>query len=137
MCASGTCTAYSDDFGALTTAWDWLSQVNAENYAGHSDWRLPSENGCNSCYTYFSCPCTPGELETILLAPYGQEPPGQVGCGYNDEPCIDPIFGRTQMEWPYWSASPAGPGGAWGVYFSGGAVVHHTLAGEGYVRAVR
>src|SRR5437867_1000755 len=35
MCASGICTAYSDDFGALTTVWDWLSQVNAENYAGH------------------------------------------------------------------------------------------------------
>src|SRR5262245_1269288 len=31
----------------VTTIWDWLNQLNASNYAGHNDWRLPSLAGCN------------------------------------------------------------------------------------------
>lgn len=36
--AQGTCTVG----GAITTVWDWLSQLNAANFAGHADWRLPT-----------------------------------------------------------------------------------------------
>src|SRR5262249_61455993 len=27
---------------AITTVWDWLNQLNAANFAGHNDWRVPS-----------------------------------------------------------------------------------------------
>jgi hypothetical protein len=111
----GPCTVGSPS----TAAWDWLAQVNAANYAGHSDWRLPSESGCNSCYTagaggLFQCTaCDAHELETILLSSYP--------CGIS--PCIDSIFGSTQPD-VYWSASTyaAVPARAWYVYFSDGVV---------------
>ena len=37
--------------GASTTVWDWLNQVNTAGFAGHTDWRLPSEAACNSCWS--------------------------------------------------------------------------------------
>src|SRR5262249_30165421 len=69
----GTCNVDPFGGGAITTVWEWLDQVRTANFAGHSDWRLPSEDGCNSCYTGppdFKCPCASSqlELETILLA---------------------------------------------------------------------
>jgi hypothetical protein len=74
---------------AVTTVWDWPTQVNAAAYAGHTDWRLPHAQ----------------VLETIL-APEG--------CS---EPCIDPIFGPTIGG--YWSAttSSEGPADALIVFF--------------------
>jgi len=129
-CASGTCNVdwYGD--GAITTVWDWLNQVNAANFAGHNDWRLPSEGGCNSCFSgTFSCPCTPHELETILLAPYPL-------CG--TYPCINPIFGSTVSD-HYWSASTlTGDERAWLVDFGIGAVLPwYYKSNARSVRAVR
>jgi hypothetical protein len=92
-CTTGTCNVDPLMNGAITTVWDWLSQLNAAKFAGHSDWRLPSEAACNSCYSgpnftpspYSCSSCSPHELETILIAPYP--------CATS--PCIDPIFGPT------------------------------------------
>jgi hypothetical protein len=126
----GTCTVAP----AITTAWDWLSQVNMANYAGHSDWRLPSESGCNACYTglpRLSCTsCSAHELETILLS--GKP------CGAT--PCIASIFGPT-VSVPYWSSSTRAldPTYAWSVdFFTGGADTSlKTASGFHRVRAVR
>jgi hypothetical protein len=110
--------------------WDWLNQVNAANFAGHNDWRLPSEGGCNSCFSgNFSCPCTAHELETILLAPYPL-------CG--TYPCINPIFGST-VSGHYWSASTlTGDERAWLVDFGIGAVLPwYYKSNARSVRAVR
>jgi len=121
--------------GVITTVWDWLNQVNAANFAGHSDWRLPSEVGCNSCYAASSCLCSSHELETLLLAPYP--------C--STSPCIDSIFGPTASS-RYWSASTVviNPDqyryDAWDVDFGVGSVVgDYKIAGDynHYVRAVR
>jgi hypothetical protein len=110
---------------------DFLLKLNTVPcFAGHCDWRLPSEEGCNSCYTVSSCPCGPNELESILLAPYP--------CG--TYPCIDPIFGPTVAS-VYWSATTYAdnPFLAWYVYFYNGAV--NVYADDkyniSYVRAVR
>jgi hypothetical protein len=102
--------------------WDWLNQVNAANFAGHNDWRLPSEGGHNSPATGSN------ELETILLAPYP--------CATSA--CIDPIFGSTQASY-YWSSStrPGDPRGAWFVDFSDGAVTGDFKQFAVSVRAVR
>lgn len=88
--------------------WDWINQLNAATFAGHNDWRLPSEGGRNSPATGSN------ELETILLTPH---PCGTI-------PCIDPIFGPTAGGGYYWSASTVStdPGNARFVYFGDGGV---------------
>ena len=132
VCASGTCDPDPFDLGTITTVWDWVNQVNAANFAGHSDWRLPSEEACNSCWsgppTYTCGSCTPHELETILLAPFL--------CGH--APCIDSIFGPTRQD-HYWSASmvAGSPLNAWIVFFQDGRVDVDAKYLPHYVRAVR
>jgi hypothetical protein len=113
-CASGTCNVDVTGGGAITTVWDWINRVNAANYAGHNDWRLPSEGGHNSPATGAN------ELETILLALYPS-------CGTS--PCINSIFGPTASSYAaYWSASsdaaccPSGIS-AWWVSFDNGLVL--------------
>jgi Protein of unknown function (DUF1566) len=89
-CASGVCALWP---GTATTVWGWVSELNEERFAGHDDWRLPSEGGHNLP------PSGTNELETILIAPFVCE------IGYTSS-CIYPIFGPT--EYPngfYWSAS--------------------------------
>ena len=63
-CPKATCNVDPLRVGAITTVWDWLNQLNAANFAGHNDWRLPSEGGYNSP------PTGSNELGTIVLAPY-------------------------------------------------------------------
>ena len=79
-CASGTCNVDVDEIGVTTTVWDWVNQLNAASFAGHNDWRVPSQAGSNTV-------SAAKELESIfdLTAP---------GCGI-DMACIDPIFGPT------------------------------------------
>jgi hypothetical protein len=117
--------------GALTTVWDWVNQVNAANFAGHSDWRLPSEGGCNTCFngSSSSCSsCSAHELETILASAYP--------CGTN--PCIASIFGPTASNY-YWSSTTyvAAPMNAWIVDFNAGYVSSANEENGLYVRAVR
>ena len=114
-------TPYPPDGTAFT---DFLFQLNTEPcFAGHCDWRLPSEEGRNSPYPYTGAK----ELESILLAPY---PCGKV-------PCVDPIFAPT-VAFPYWSATTyaTSPDRAWSVDFFGGRV-DRDLKSSHYVRAVR
>jgi hypothetical protein len=118
---------------AITTVWDWLSQVNAANYAGHDDWRLPSESACNACYvddpSYSCTACNEHELETILLS--------SAPCGV--DPCIPAIFGATASSF-YWSSATRSscPEDVWGVNFGSGVVGYDSKAfSDDYVRAVR
>src|SRR5206468_6556965 len=37
-CTRGSCNVDPAGLGAITTVWDWLSQLNAAGFAGHSDW---------------------------------------------------------------------------------------------------
>lgn len=125
ICASGTCNVDPKGVGAITTVWEWLSEVNAEKFGGYDDWRLPSEGARNPPATGTN------ELETILLAPFR--------CVTS--PCITPIFGPTSTVTYYVSASTeAGDPDkyAWGVSFDDGRVTgtfQKVLAGS--VRAVR
>jgi hypothetical protein len=96
-CASGTCNVDPFGQGALTTVWDWLNRLNAAKFAGHADWRLPSE-GARFLLPGVP-PSGPNELETILLNPIGT-----FSSICAREPCIDPLFGPTASA-DYWSAS--------------------------------
>jgi hypothetical protein len=112
-----------------TNAPTWVAQLNAANFAGHNDWRLPSESGCNSCLAGGSCSsCSAHELETILLAPYL--------CGTS--PCIASIFGPTVAN-GYWSATlTLNPQTAYFVNFGNGLVdFTFKTFNVNYVRAVR
>jgi len=106
--------------------------LNDADFAGHNDWRTPSEASCNSCYVLNSCSgCGVHELETILLPV----------C--ETSPCIDPIFGPA-AEYYYWTRTPNPNGvGRWAVDFRDGNVVlgggHCEFGGvcTAYARAVR
>lgn len=82
----------------------WIADVNAENFAGYSDWRVPTGRT--------QVDFDGGELATILLSPLPS-------CGTS--PCIDPIFGPTASA-NYWSAPEIAPNLAWVVNFSTGFV---------------
>ena len=122
-CASGTCNVDPNVSGAPTTMWDWVNQLNAANFAGHNDWRLPSEAGNNT-------PSGAKELETIVDM-------AATGCGLGTA-CIDPIFGATAAD-AYFSATTivGSVGMAWSIDFLAGNVGSGSKQDGFFVRAVR
>jgi hypothetical protein len=71
--------------GAITTIWDWINQVNATIFGGYDDWRLPTSG------SGFSEPTgDPAELELLVDRSQGE-------CGDGIGPCIDPMFGPTDV----------------------------------------
>jgi hypothetical protein len=123
-CAAGhTCNVDVDLVGIPTTVWDWINQLNAANFAGHDDWRLPSQAGNNT-------PSAAVELQPLidLMA---------LGCGI-DQPCIDPIFGPTAAD-AHFSATTitSSTEMVWVVDFSAGNVGSGSKQFGFYVRAVR
>jgi hypothetical protein len=113
----------------ITTVWDWLNQVNAESFAGHSDWRLATIAGSVSNPTG-----EPAELESIVNLSIP-------GCGVNPftTPCIDPVFGPT-VPFPDWSALTDSPiifDLAWAIRFENGSVNSGEKRFGVWVRAVR
>lgn len=115
-----------DVVDGITTAWDWLTQLNAVGFAGYSDWRLPSSGGCgtNDCSTPTG---EPEEIESILLNPYP--------CGTN--PCINPIFGPTGGGYRSNSTVIQDPGKGWEVNLFDGGIVNNSKRNGLKVRAVR
>jgi hypothetical protein len=116
----GTCDVDALGFGdAITTIWDWVNQVNAASFAGHTDWRLPTSGGSVSFPTG-----EPAELESIVT----------LGSG----PTIAPIFGPT-LDGVFMSASTSSsdPGFNWFVRFTDGSVDYSIKEGRAWVRAVR
>jgi hypothetical protein len=134
-CAQCSGTATCHPIIGSTTIWDWLNQLNAESFAGHSDWRIPTVGRDSGTV----------QLETIV-------DPSVLGCG-SGFPCVPPAFNTgcvagcvatgcscTQAD-SYWSGTsivgtlpfPS----AWGVFFRTGEVEGLDRASAFYVRAVR
>ncbi len=93
----------------------FLAELNGRfPFAGHSDWRLP----------------TLTELRSIVDL-------SATGCG-SGSPCIDPVFGPTQLD-GHWSSSTYYdfPYTAWFVFFGEGYLGAANKAEHYYVRAVR
>jgi hypothetical protein len=97
--------------------------VNAENFAGHADWRLPSQAGSD-----VTCPGCARELEAILDCSNFLIP----SC------IIDPIFGPTAIA-DYWSASTdtGNSSKVWNADFYFGGPFPDDKDGPFRVRAVR
>jgi hypothetical protein len=90
---------------------NWIAAVNAEAFAGFTDWRVPTRD----------------ELAGILLEPFPCD---------DRNPCIDPIFDPTAASF-YWSATEGGPGFALDVTFADGFVFSDFKGSTFRVRALR
>jgi len=114
------------------TIWYWLNQLNAANFAGHSDWRIPTVGDDGGT----------AQLETIVDT-------SVAGCG-TGSPCVPAVFnnnctggcsatGCSCTAAFYWAATTSAghPGSAWGTYFTSGAVYYGYEDNADYVRAVR
>jgi len=114
----GSCTTYL----GVATGWEWLSQLNASNFAGHGDWRLPSDEGRGMC------PGTSWELETVLREYYPCE---------EWFPCVDSSLGPIAESY-YWSSTLASATSAWlGDLYYAYSFSPGGLTGMAAVRAVR
>jgi hypothetical protein len=136
ICVNGEADCDVDPLnqGAITTIWDWLNQVNAANYSGHSDWRAATSVGASGPWNGDQ-----GELDSIVDDTEG-ECDGGVGA------CIDPVFGPTAADGLYWywtgsstgAPPPADESTAWVVAFeSPGGILDQEKRQAHYVRAVR
>ena len=134
-CAQCGGTASCNTIIGSTTIWDWLNQLNAASFDGHSDWRIPTVGRDGGTV----------QLETIVDTSVS-------GCG-GGVPCVPPAFNTgwvagctatscscTQAE-RYWSATSIVGNlpfpSAWGVFFGTGEVFGIDKASAFYVRAVR
>ncbi len=117
----GTC-----DYYPFVTIWEWVVALNASNFAGHSDWRIPTFK----------------ELKQILDTTDATPPLTNVAfdgsqCGPSCSDITQPSCSCTRADY-YWSASMATPSltDVYLVNFFNGAVT----SGVGftdYVRAIR
>lgn len=106
------------------TIWQWLNQLNTAQFAGHSDWRLP----------------TATELESIVTPMYPN-------C--TSPPCIFPAFNTTctpgcnvtdcscTASSVYWSATTSGSQFTLALSFNDGDKGYLNKDQNLYVRAVR
>jgi Protein of unknown function (DUF1566) len=136
-CAAGHTCTITDGQGTGLTIFGWVAQLNSASFAGHQDWRLPSEDGQKSPFT------GPKELESILAAPFlcSVGPPCvatafnmscTTGCTATGTPCSCTRSG------PYWAATAAAnPILAEVVDFGTGFAGATQKSNFDYVRAVR
>lgn len=124
----GTCavSAFSAVFGATTTIWDFVGQLNDAAFAGHADWRLPTTAGSTLQPTG-----EPAEIESLVDPTAG-------ACGGGSGPCIAPVFGPT-ADLFYWASSTDPADAGTGFIFAlgpgdAGPALKEFVA---YVRAVR
>jgi hypothetical protein len=121
------------DTDGFITIWEWLNQINAAQFAGHDDWRIPSvgrDGGTVELETIVDTnvpkcgsgvPCVPAAFDTEC----------ELECTVTSCSCTHPDF--------YWSmTSGVGvPPFAWGVFFPDGRVIGGDKAAAFPVRAVR
>jgi len=95
--------------GSQESIWDWLDDLNASNFAGHSDWRIPNVRELHSIVHY----------------------------GFSS-PSLDPVFGPSAVAyWSSTTAAFANNNDAWYVDFFAGEVRSDFKPSGNAVRAVR
>lgn len=120
-CAAGEGTCSPD------TVWSWVAALNASNFAGHADWRVPKVQELDSLidYTDGTPPAVNGVFQTASCV---------AGCtDVTSAACSCTLSGI------YWSGSTYAfsSGRAWIVGFNDGVVESDVRELPRYVRAVR
>ena len=121
---SGTalCTA-TDGQGTGLTIFQWVAQLNAAAFAGHTDWRVPNVKELQSIVDY-------GTFDPAVATAFNTN--CSTGCTLTTCSCTQSGL--------YWSATTlaASPFFAWGVFFDQGLESFgFKVSNELYVRAVR
>ena len=99
--------SYED--GSAKSIWDWLDDLNASNFAGHSDWRIPNLR------------------ELLSIVHYGFV-----------SPALDPVFGTSAVAyWSSTISARGNFNEAAQVYFNLGEVRFEFYLSGNAVRAVR
>jgi hypothetical protein len=108
--------------------WQWIVQLNAMNFAGHNDWRVPNQRELLSLVSY---EYTNPSAEPAFNDNCGMNSSGNPGCTVATCNCTAP--GK------YWSSTTAVsyPLDAWFVEFLNGFVDGGVKLSFGYLRAVR
>lgn len=119
----GTCTYYSGP----TTVWQWLADLNASAYGGHSDWTLPKVSQLQSLLDYADT--TPPAVNAAFHG---------ASCGAGCGDATNAACACTHT-YSYWSSSSVAtyPYLAWVLYFGGGSVYGDDKGYSTYARAVR
>ena len=127
--------------GATTTIWDWLNQLNAAEFAGHSDWRVPAvgPNADSSELESIDDPSAPGCGLNAPCVPLAFDTGCTSGCTVTSCSCTQFVPDAWGLSTVYWlSTSDEGDSDdAWFAYFLDRTVGTDIKSDPGYVRAVR
>ena len=102
---SGCLHCVNDEFYRWSTAdgsgksiWDWLDDLNASNFAGHSDWRIPNVRELHSIVHYgFSSPALDPVFGPSAVAYWSSTTRGGVS-GFNDAAFVDFDAGEVRFD---------------------------------------
>jgi hypothetical protein len=121
------CTGGDGGCNAADTVWTWMLALNAANFAGHADWRVPTRDELASIIDYTS-PTSPA----VDVAFQG------ASCGGTCTAVANAACSCTQSG-NYWSQATYAlfPSYSWYVYFINGYVFYDSKTNPIYVRAVR
>jgi len=113
-CPGGSVCNASDAQGGGYTVFKWVAALNAANFAGHNDWRVPNVRELESLVDF-------GTLGPAVAGAFHNPPATCTSSGY------------------HWSSSTVAINSlfAWGVDFNAGLALYGDKVGRFYVRAVR
>ncbi|MBX3025135.1 DUF1566 domain-containing protein [bacterium] len=127
LVADGTCFVDPDASGE-TTIWQWLVDLNAANFAGHDDWRIPTITELQSIISYAAT------NPAVSAAFHGSS------CGPACSDLTSPACSCTHVGIPFYfsaTTTAADPTAVWYVSFLAGEVASMTKGNDVWVRAVR
>lgn len=89
--------------GAMTfyTAQDWIAAMNAANYLGYSDWRLPSSDGC----TGTGCNTANNPLGHLYSIELGGTAPNSILASTDPDMALFKNFENTSYWIDYWDVT--------------------------------